>query len=91
MKNKRVNLERIYNIVSEISEFELENETGRENLKRKLIQAIALNCSLTLNFLNDVYSSLCEIRKLIHSSDIEEAVKRLDILAYQILEIRNQL
>ena len=72
----------------ERSEFK---KTYVEKVKKKLLQDIGNNCSMSLNLLTEVYSILCDLRKLIYSESIDKALEKLDFLTYQLLNTKHNL
>jgi|YNPMSStandDraft_1061717.scaffolds.fasta_scaffold116991_2 hypothetical protein len=66
-------------------------KTSVEKAQKKLLQDIVTNCSMNLNLLREVFSILCDLRKLVYSDRIDKALEKLDFLTYQLLNTKHNL
>jgi|GEM_PF-4072285 len=66
-------------------------KTSVEKAQKKLLQDIGTNCSMNLSLLREVFSILCDLRKLVYSDRIDKALEKLDFLTYQFLNTKHNL
>lgn len=80
--------DKIFETISEIVDM---NYTDMQIGIQKIMKAIAVNGSFVLQFINMAYTEVRNTRALLDNGETEEAKKKLDHFADEILEFRKRI